>query len=164
MADWSLAGTAALLAAACWTDVRKLTIPNALTISFAACGFAYQGIYYGADGLALSAWGAAAGFLPLYMMNRLGGIGGGDVKWFGAYGSWAGPVATLKLLVLSIWIAGAFACLLLAARLPFVRQWASRWRWPWGKHPSEGGRGVRFPFMLAVAPGFFILLAEGLYA
>ncbi|MFC5470341.1 prepilin peptidase [Cohnella suwonensis] len=161
MVDWSLAGTGALLAAACWTDVRKLRIPNALTIAFATCGFASQWIFHGADGLALSAWGAAAGFLPLYAMNRFGGIGGGDVKWFGAYGTWAGPAATLKLLVLSIWIAGAFACLLLVLRLPVIRGRASKWKWPWGKHPAEGGRGVHFPFMLAVAPGFFILLGEG---
>jgi len=83
------------------------------------------------------------------------------VKWFGAFGAWAGPTLTLQLLMFSILFAGGIACVLLMIRLPGLRVLGRRMKWPWGAHPLEGGRGVQFPFMLAVAPGFITLLGKG---
>jgi len=157
--EWGIAG--ALLAAACWTDLHRMQIPNGLTFAFAAGGLVYQLLWYGGNGLAWACVGSLCGLGPLYIMNRLGGIGGGDVKWFGAFGMWAGPILTFELLILSVLIGGGIACGLLAFRVPGLRTIGLRVRWPWGEHPSVGGRKVKFPFMLAVAPGFLILLGKG---
>lgn len=150
-----------LLAGACWTDVRTMRIPNALILPFVFGGLLYHAVFGGVDGLIWTFAGAAAGLVPLYPMFLLRGIGGGDVKWFGAFGIWAGPPATVQLLVYSLLAAGAIASALLLFRLPALRTVLVRMKWPWGNHPAAGARGVRFPFMLAVAPGFMMLLGKG---
>jgi len=157
--EWIVVG--ALLAAACWTDLRTLRIPNALTLSFLAGGIGYRFLWQGTDGLATALAGAACGLIPLYAMNRMGGIGGGDVKWFGAFGAWAGPAQAFQLLLSSLLLGGGIACALLALRLPGLRKLGAKLRWPWGEHPLTGGKNVKFPFMLAVAPGWLILLGKG---
>lgn len=150
-----------LLAIACWTDIRRMRIPNRLTVLFGAGGLLAQLLFHGVSGLGWAAAGLLSGLIPLYIMNRLGGIGGGDVKWFGAFGAWAGPSLTLQLLMFSILFAGGIASMLLLIRLPGIRVLGRRMKWPWGLHPLAGGRGVQFPFMLAVAPGFMTLLGKG---
>jgi prepilin peptidase CpaA len=150
-----------LLVLACWTDLRRMEIPNELTALFAGGGVVYQLFTHGIGGLWWAIGGALSGMIPLYVMNRFGGIGGGDVKWFGAFGSWMGVLSTLQLLVLSIFFAGGIALLLIMLRLPGLRIWGERLKWPWGAHPLTVGRGTRFPFMLAVAPGFITLLGKG---
>lgn len=150
-----------LLVCACWTDLRRLQIPNSLTILFAVGGMLYHLFILGLSGFGWSIAGVLSGLLPLYVMHRLGGMGGGDVKWFGAFGAWAGPALTFQLLMYSVLIAGGIACLLLMLRIPGLRTIGSRLKWPWGNHPVSGGKGVHFPFMLAVAPGFMTLLGKG---
>ncbi len=157
--EWLIA--VILLASACWTDLRLMRIPNALNLTFAAGGFAYQFLAHGVGGLGWACLGALCGVVPLYAMNRLGGIGGGDVKWFGAFGAWAGPALTFELLLVSVLVGGGIACGLLALRVPGLRALGIKLKWPWGEHPVTGGRKVAFPFMLAVAPGFLILLGMG---
>ncbi len=138
-----------------------MQIPNELTVLFAAGGLSYQFIAHGMNGLGWAVAGALSGMIPLYVMNRFGGIGGGDVKWFGAFGMWMGPLSTLQLLVFSVLFAGGIAGALLMLRLPGLRTLGSRMKWPWGPHPLTVGRGTHFPFMLAVAPGFITLLGKG---
>lgn len=161
MNTWELIIVSVLLVSACWTDLRKMRIPNELTIFFACSGWLYHGLAGGIDGLGWSFAGAIAGLVPLYVMNRFGGIGGGDVKWFGAFGAWAGPLLTFQLLVLSILFAGGIAFILLMLRLPGLKKLGMRIKWPWGNHPLTKGQGVHFPFMLAVAPGFMTLMGKG---
>jgi Flp pilus assembly protein protease CpaA len=158
---WEWLMTGALLIAACWTDFRRMQIPNRLTISFMGAGMLYQGLFHGIQGLGWAVGGMLCGLIPLYIMHRLGGIGGGDVKWFAAFGAWAGPSPTFGLLLLSILFGGGIACSLLVLRVPGVRVLGRKMRWPWGQHPVSGGRNVKFPFMLAVAPGFVTLLGKG---
>jgi prepilin peptidase CpaA len=146
---------------ACWTDVRSMQIPNRLTVFFASAGMLYQLVMNGLAGAGWALAGAAMGFIPLYMMHRFGGIGGGDVKWFGAFGVWMGPLPTLQLLVFSILIAGGIAAVLLVLRLPVLRKLGHHLKWPWGSHPLTVGKGAQIPFMLAVAPGFITLLGKG---
>jgi prepilin peptidase CpaA len=158
---WVLIVVSLLLVSACWTDLRRMHIPNELTVLFASGGLLYELIVHGFSGLGWAAAGAATGIIPLYIMNRFGGIGGGDVKWFGAFGIWTGPMTTLQLLVLSILFAGGIAGMLLLLRLPGLRAIGRRMKWPWGPHPLTAGRSAQFPFMLAVAPGFITLLGKG---
>lgn len=146
---------------ACWTDVRDRQIPNRLTVFFASAGMLYQLFANGLTGVGWALAGAAVGFIPLYIMHRFGGIGGGDVKWFGAFGVWMGPLPTLKLLIFSILIAGGIACVLLLLRIPIFYKLGHRLKWPWGLKPLTVGRGAQIPFMLAVAPGFITLLGKG---
>ena len=157
---WIAGGTLILLAAGSWTDLRSMRIPNVLTAGFAAGGLIYHTIGDGWHGLLESLVGGLAGMLPFLILYRLGGIGAGDVKWFGAYGTWAGAAAALHLMLDAILIAGALSALLLTWRLPWLRRWGSRVPWPWGRHPSLPGRGAVFPFMLAVAPGYAWLMYQ----
>jgi prepilin peptidase CpaA len=150
-----------LLVLACWTDFRRMQIPNELTLLFAGSGLLYQLFVQGFVGLWWVIGGVLTGMIPLYIMNRFGGIGGGDVKLFGALGSWIGALLTLELLVFSILFAGGIAGVLFIFRLPGLRAMGRFLKWPWGPHPLIAGRGARFPFMLAVAPGFIILLGKG---
>lgn len=146
-----------LMGAAFWTDLRKMEIPNGLTLTFAAAGFIYHGAAGGLDGIAEAGLGAAAGMLPLLVMYALRGIGAGDVKWFAAFGAWAGAGAAWQLVVLSILYAGGIAALLLVLRLPGIRRIgtgiARHWRQPAGRYRGA----LAFPFMLAVAPALVTL-------
>lgn len=161
MNAWELIIVSVLLVSACWTDLRMMRIPNELTVLFAGSGLLYHGVADGIHGLGWALAGAFAGLIPLYAMNRFGGIGGGDVKWFGAFGAWAGPSPTFQLLILSILFAGGIAIVLLMLRLPGLQRMGKKIKWPWGNHPATKGKGVHFPFMLAVAPGFMTLLGKG---
>jgi prepilin peptidase CpaA len=142
-----------LTAAGCWTDIRALRIPNWLTVGFAAIGLAYHGIAAGWPGLAAALAGGAAGAVLLWFLYRCGGVGAGDVKWFGAFGIWAGADAALELAIYAVLAAGAIGGVLFLLRLPGLRRWGERLPWPWGPHPVRKGSRASFPFMLAVAPG-----------
>jgi prepilin peptidase CpaA len=151
---WITGMTLTLLAAGCWTDLRRMIIPNELTAGFAAAGFAFHAVTAGWTGMTGALVGGAAGVLPLLLLYRMRGIGAGDVKWFGAFGVWTGAAAALQLLMYSVLCAGGFSLLLLLLRVPGIRRFAQRIPWPWGQHPAIAAKGARFPFMLAVAPGF----------
>lgn len=151
---WVLGSTLVLLAVASWTDLKAMRIPNALTAGFAAGGLLFHLLWMGWQGLLSSLLGGLAGAIPILVVYRFGGIGAGDVKWFGAYGTWSGAVAAMQLLVISILIGGAISALLLTLRIRWFRRFGSRLPWPWGRHPGLPGRGAVFPFMIAVVPGY----------
>ncbi|WP_276354925.1 prepilin peptidase [Cohnella caldifontis] len=157
MEPWVAAAVFCLTAAGCWTDLRSMRIPNVLTAGFAAAGIVCHTAVSGWPGLEAALAGGVAGALPLWLLYRFGGLGAGDVKWFGAFGVWAGVSATLQLTVYSILAAGGIGGLLLLLRSPGLRRLGSRLPWPWGRHPVLGGKGAAFPFMLAVAPGLLWL-------
>ncbi|MBB6730973.1 A24 family peptidase [Cohnella zeiphila] len=156
--EWAAASV--MLALACWTDVRRMEIPNRLTVFFACGGFVYQTAASGFDGLKGAVLGAAAGLFPLLAMYLLRGIGGGDVKWFAAFGTWGGVWPVWKLMALSMLAAGGLALAVLIVRLvPAWRRALARIEWPWQKGQEQAGAaaaagGTAFPFMLAVVPAF----------
>ncbi|WP_217596973.1 A24 family peptidase [Cohnella sp. GbtcB17] len=153
--------TAALLLFACWSDIRRMEISNRLCAAFAAGGFLFQITVYGPGRFWWTIGGLAAGAIPLWLLYAARGLGAGDVKWFAAYGVWAGAAAALELAVFSLLFAGGIAALLLLLKLPPVRVWALRFAWPWGPHPVRAGKGAKFPFMLAVAPAYALLAFAG---
>jgi len=158
----TISAAAALTLIACWTDIRRMEIPNGLTVPAAVSGLVCHGLMQGWEGLGRSAAGAAFGMAPLLILFLLRGIGGGDVKWFAAYGAWMGSVRALELAVWSILFAGGIALLLILLRAPGLRKGFGAIAWPWGKHPLEAGKGgAKFPFMLAVGPAFAALMWGG---
>ncbi|MHA6485427.1 A24 family peptidase [Paenibacillus sp. strain BS8-2] len=105
-----------LLVIALATDLHSRTIPNRLTLPFLAGGLLFHLIVGGWSGAGEAALGGAAGFLPLFLLHMLGGIGGGDVKLFGAVGAWLGVSAVLQLMMASIVYGGIIGFILLASR------------------------------------------------
>lgn len=151
MSVWTCAAVAVMTGWAAWTDVRRMIIPNRLTYAFALGGLAYQTVAGGWPGLAAGCAGLLAGAIPLLALYAFKGVGAGDVKWFAAFGAWAGVGPTLDVLAHAVLTAGAMAGVLLLWRVPPLRRLATAVPWPWGPHPAVG-KGVRFPFMLAVVP------------
>src|SRR5262249_29665807 len=113
------------------------------------------------QGSAFAGYGLLAGAFPFGALYLLKGIGGGDVKLFAALGAWLGAKVTIFLAGYSILLAGFFALCLMMLRIPALRPAALKLPWPWDEHPALAGRRARFPFMLAVAPAFVLLLAIG---
>ncbi|SDC48347.1 prepilin peptidase CpaA [Paenibacillus sp. UNCCL117] len=159
--EWWFAGL--LLAIAFATDVRKRIIPNWLTVTGTAAGLAGHGVATGWDGLAWSALGLAAGFVPLLLLYAIQGVGAGDVKLFAAVGAVTGASFTLYTLAVSLFLAGIIACFVflwrhdraqrfrhIAALL--LRLWLFRDLAALAKPANESDR-LRFPFMWAVLPG-----------
>ncbi|MFF2094288.1 prepilin peptidase [Paenibacillus sp. NPDC058174] len=155
------AAAAMLLAAALYTDVRSMLIPNRLTLSFFAAAIVYRLIDGGWHGLLQGALGAAAGFVPLLLLYAAKGIGAGDVKLFGALGAWIGVPTVLYALMYAILYAGAIGLIIvllqqpmakrmISAALTFLLQGGRLHRGQWTAW-AEGGRS--FPFMLAAVPG-----------
>jgi len=159
----------ALLGIALWTDLRRREIPNVLTAAFAVGGLVYNGAASGLAGLGQAAMGAAAGMLPMLVMYMLRGLGGGDVKWFAAFGAWSGAAAAWQLVVYSVLCAGGIAVGLLLIRLPVLRRSRIAERFARGGAASDSSlassgrlRGsATFPFMIAVAPAYVLLAYQG---
>lgn len=154
-------GAAALIAAAFVTDIRTMRIPNLLTGAGFLLGLGYHGATAGWNGAGSALAGAAAGFVPLFLLHLMKGIGAGDVKLFGALGAWLGVYETAQLLMYSILYAGAIGCIVIAASRPFARRlWTgialfiAPGRLGMKKEVWNGwaAQGLKFPFMLAVAP------------
>lgn len=150
-----------LLGIACWTDVRKMEIPNALTLSFAVAGLIYHAVAGGMEGLGRAGLGGLAGLLPMLLLYALRGLGGGDVKWFAAFGAWAGAGAAWQLVVLSILYAGGIAVLLLLLRMPGLAKAGAAIAKRWTPPESRFRGAMAFPFMLAVVPA---VVTMGVYS
>src|SRR5499427_62057 len=109
-----IAGFTGLMAAAAFEDFRRLVIPNAVVAGLCVLwplhlvtgpGFTLAG--------ALNAVGCAmAVFLCGAVLFSRGLIGGGDVKLLAVATLWAGPTATVSLLILTS-LLGGLLCLLL---------------------------------------------------
>jgi prepilin peptidase CpaA len=125
-----LAGFAGLMATAAFEDLRRLIIPNGLILGLCALWPVHVAT---APTLTLAAAGtatlcAAAVFIGGALLFSRGLMGGGDVKLIAAATLWAGPTATVSLLVLTSLLGGLLCLLLLtpvgtliAAARPIVR-------------------------------------------
>jgi prepilin peptidase CpaA len=155
------AAAAVLLLIAFLSDIKAMRIPNVLTGTFFVLGFSFHLTAGGLNGGYHSLLGASAGFLPLLALYFLKGMGAGDVKLFGALGAWVGASAVLQVLIYAICYAGAIGIIVLFLHKPFgnrLRMWVLSLvvTVGWRKREVLGEiarDGLRFPFMLAVAPG-----------
>ena len=100
---------AMLVAVAAAYDLRTRRIPNWLTVSGAAVGFALHCWYGGWNGAWASLEGAALGLGMFIVFFVAGGMGAGDVKLFGAVGSFVGPQALVLVFVFTALLGGVAA-------------------------------------------------------
>jgi prepilin peptidase CpaA len=87
----------AIAAAACITDVTTRRIPNVLTFGAAAGALLVRGLLFGMSGVFEASGGWVTGFILLFPLFFVRGLGGGDVKLVAALGAWLGPVDALWL-------------------------------------------------------------------
>jgi prepilin peptidase CpaA len=150
------------LAAAFFTDIRSMRIPNGLNGAAVLTGLVLHAAFGGWRSLAESGLGVVAGFGVVLLLHFAGAVGAGDVKLFAAIGALSGASFTLSALAYSILYAGCFGLVLALFRrklAPIIKDVAgsmlllltlrdtsafTRWR---------SGTGLQFPFMAAVLPG-----------
>ncbi|WP_408895090.1 prepilin peptidase [Paenibacillus taichungensis] len=142
------------------TDVRSMKIPNRLTVPVTAAGVLAHIIWGGWEGFLISAAGFAIGFGVLFLMYLIGAVGAGDVKLFGGIGVWTGLVFAVHVIIYSVLYAGAIGLVILL----FRRDSAKRIRGMAGNLAGffmlgslklvNQEKTLKFPFMLAVLPGF----------
>ncbi|MBN2144840.1 MAG: prepilin peptidase [Candidatus Aureabacteria bacterium] len=75
---------------AAYLDLKNGTIPDWLTLTVTAAAIIISFFCRGLTGLAGSMLGWAIGFFPFYVLHRMGGMGGGDVKLMGMVGALGG--------------------------------------------------------------------------
>ncbi|GIP29471.1 type 4 prepilin peptidase 1 [Paenibacillus sp. J23TS9] len=160
--DVSIWGCTLIIMAAFVTDIRTMKIPNWLTITAMFSGVLFHVITGGLQGVAFSAKGLGAGFGLLLIMHVIGAVGAGDVKLFGGIGAWMGTLLTVQCLVYSVLCAGVIGVMILLWRRETVKRLRKVVSSLTGvfilrsfqalKTGKE--KQLRFPFMLAVVPGY----------
>lgn len=145
------------------TDVLYGKIFNAITLPAICLGLAvsaFSGGIAGPRGLVMSLVGAAVGFFPLYIVFRLGGMGGGDVKLMTGIGALMGFPTAAMALFYSILVGGAMALIALVWKGRIFAGLVGTWRVlrsivtpglrPVGPDPSLS---IKVPFGLAISLG-----------
>lgn len=163
MTEWAFWGCLPFLTAALFTDIRWMRIPNWITLPALIAGITLQMIMSGWHGLLLSLCGAGAGIMLLLIMYFIGAVGAGDVKLFAGIGAWTGVLFSLQVIVYSVLLGAVVGWIIILFRGEAgrrVRGLISRTagflllRNADMLHKGPGGDLLRFPFMLAVFPGF----------
>ena len=163
MTEWAIWGCLPFLTAALFTDIRWMRIPNWITLPALITGIFLQIIVNGWHGLLFSLCGAGAVFLLLLIMYFIGAVGAGDVKLFAGIGAWTGVFFSLQVIVYSVLLGAVIGWMILL----FRREAGAKLHSMIGRIAGflllrntelftarQGGNLLRFPFMLAVFPGF----------
>jgi prepilin peptidase CpaA len=108
-----LAGMVLLAFLAGVTDLVRRRIPNWLTVPALAVGVAANTFFGGWSGLKTSLLGALVGLGLLLPFVLLRSLGAGDWKLAGALGAFTGPALLVDLLLLSVFVAGMMAVMLI---------------------------------------------------
>jgi prepilin peptidase CpaA len=95
------------------TDLLRRRIPNWLTVPALAVGVAANTFFGGWSGLKTSLLGALVGLGLLLPFVLLRSLGAGDWKLAGALGAFTGPALLVDLLLLSVFVAGMMAVMLI---------------------------------------------------
>jgi len=154
----ALIGFAALMLAAAFEDLRRLTIPNLLPLglcllwplyAFSQLGWA---VILGAIACATVVFVAGA------LCFSRGLLGGGDVKLLTAASLWAGPTGTLSLLVVTGVLGGLLALILLAPPGAHLATLARAKLGPATGELPEGQQNTPVPYGIAIAAAAMIVV------
>jgi Flp pilus assembly protein protease CpaA len=110
---WLVLSVAGLVASV--TDLRRMIIPNWLTIPLILGGLAYGGLTGGWSGLGAAAIGVAVGGAVFVFNYATSGGGAGDAKLMMGMGGWIGWEASLTL-ILCVTVVGLFAAIYATVR------------------------------------------------
>lgn len=153
----ALLGFAGLTLLAAFEDLRRLLIPNALTLSMCALWPLYAAatpslvIILGSLGCAIAVFLAGA-----FCFSR-GYLGGGDVKLLAVSTLWAGPAATPALLVLTGVLGGMLALFLLLPPGAYVTALARAKLGP-DSVQTKIGAGTPVPYGMAIAAASIVVI------
>ncbi len=100
-------------------DVLSHRIPNWLTLPSAALGLLIHFHLGGISGLVFGILGLATGFLLLFVVYLLGGMGAGDVKLLCAVGALLGPKLVFCTFIWMALVGGALALALIIYKRAF---------------------------------------------
>lgn len=167
-----LAVVATGVGASVW-DIRTRRVPNALTLGSAAVALAFHALDAGgwraapaAVGWSVAGW--ALGFLLFLPLFLLGGMGAGDVKLLAAFGAWLGPGPVFWVAVYGSIAGGVLALPLILARRAFGRTLSNVWvllgYWRLaGVRPHPGltlqtPGAIRLPYALPITVGALLTL------
>lgn len=92
--------------AASISDLRHRRISNRLNLIAVICGLCLQAAIFGVAGVVIGLQGFAAGLAILLIPYAMGMIGGGDVKFVAAIGTFLGAVVTLTGLAMGVVLGG----------------------------------------------------------
>lgn len=149
-----------LVAAAAWTDLNTLRIPNRIPLAIVMLFPAHALVVPSADWQMAAVAGAVV-FLCGWGLYALRFIGGGDVKLAAAIAVWAGPAQVDVFLAVTAVLGGALA-LLMASQARFA---AAYWCGLVGAGRIGGVLVGRYiPYGVAIAGGAMLTLAPMLVA
>lgn len=146
-------------------DITTFKIPNWLSICALSIGFVIHLVQDGISGIGITFIEVMAGFLPMWGIYLLKGIGAGDVKLFGALATLIGVANIFEVMIVSFLIAGVISIVLIGYQN--VRKIIYRLHYVYNPYLVEiksdrklsilGFTKVhQFPFMLAVTPAVVI--------
>lgn len=107
------------------TDIWRFRVYNVLTIPLFLTGILYHVMMAGWEGLALSMGGALFGLLILIVPYLAGLMGAGDVKLLTGVGAWLGFTYTLHVFVISSFVTGFYALILILCRGKLAETWVN---------------------------------------
>ena len=106
----------AIATAGAITDITSRRIPNVLTFGAAGGALLVQSLNYGTTGAVESGAGWLTGFILLFPLFFVRGLGAGDVKLVAALGAWAGPDDALWLTLYTAIAGGVLGIVYAAGR------------------------------------------------
>ncbi len=132
---WAYWVLAFALVTAAVTDICTKKIPNYVTYTTAAVGLVGHALLggpwgdpHGSLGLSGSLIGLAAGFVPMLLVWKMGGIGGGDAKMMGVVGALAGWKFVLPALACTLLVALLMALAVMVRRRIALATLGRVWR------------------------------------
>ncbi len=153
----ALLGFAALTLLAAFEDLRRLVIPNALTLSLCVLWPLYVIATPSLYAILGSLGCAVAIFLAGALCFSRGFLGGGDVKLLAVTMLWAGPTGALPLLLLTGVFGGILALLLIIPHGAAIANWTRTKLGP-NDAALQNSESTPVPYGIAIAASAIVVI------